>query len=363
MKSSRLSHYTRSWPFWIVAAVALLRLAFCFDTPLYTTDVLRNLGYGLEFWTYGFRVYEMTPFDFSPQVYQFLWPNRHYTYPAVTLVFFAGLARVWASIFFVKLMLTAIDFLNAWLIARMTKSRWLGVLYLCHPVGLWFVSHEGQFESFINLLTILFLYYLQRGRPVSFLFLSLAVQTKLFPIFLVPYALYKLWGKPFRSVGRYFAWGAAGFAPSVIAALTSGYLTHLLRPGYVPKNNPISWALFQPGLHAFTPFWLVLFHWIAGIIFVVTVLWFVRSEKNFFPYLAPLTFVVFVKANLIGQFWYMLIAPVFCLTVENPAHRRVLMALTLLFGMRSLWSILIGPIGYVSPDHVVALLRGVMFGL
>ncbi|MCP4710129.1 MAG: hypothetical protein GY869_16020, partial [Planctomycetes bacterium] len=240
IRVNRILHYIRSWPFWIVAAAAGLRLGFCFATPLYTTDVLRNLGYGVEWWTYGFRVYEMTPFDFSPEVYQFLWPNRHYTYPAVTLIFFAGVAKVWASIVSVKLVLTLVDFFNAWTIGRITGNRWLALLYLCHPIGIWFVSHEGQSEPLVNFFMILCLYYLQKDRPVSFCFLTLAIQTKLFPVFLVPYALYKLWWKPIRRAGTYLAWGVAGFAPSVIAALSSGYLSHLFQPGYVPRNNPIS---------------------------------------------------------------------------------------------------------------------------
>ena len=343
--------------------MAALRIAYCFAVPLYSTDVLRNLGYGIEFHYYGFRVYEMTPYDFSPELYQYFWPNYHYTYPAVTLLYFAVIAKVWAAIVFVKLILTLIEFLNAWLVYKVSDDRVCALIYLCHPVCIWFASHEGQFEPIGNVLTLTALWLLRKNRPSSFLFLALAIQTKLFPIFLLPLFLIKTVrisrGHVFRCVG----WGLIGLFPSVIAAWNSRYLVHLFHPGYVPKSNPISWALFQPGLHGFTPFWLVFSHWIAGIVFLITILIFIRSEQRFLPFLAPLVFVAFVKANSIGQLWYMMFTPVFCLPVENRKHRRILMALTLLFGVREFWSIAVGPVGYCNPAPVMEILRMAMYGI
>ncbi len=345
------------------AAILILRAAYCFLVPLYSTDVLRNLGYGMEFPRYGFRVYELTPYDFSPRDYQYFWPNHHYTYPVVTLLFYALLAALWPSIVSAKLALTAIDGLNAVLIHRITRDRWCALLYWAYPACVWFASREGQFEPLVNMFSLLAIFFLQRRQPMAWLFLALAVQTKFFPVFLVPYALSRLWGKPRRDWIHALLWGLAGMGPSFHAIATSRYLDHLFQPGYVPINNPISWALFHPGLHAFTPFWLVLSHWLAGLAFVLACLWFMKMENRWVPYFAPLVFVVFVKANRIGQFWYMMITPAFCLTVENPRHRRVLLLLALLFGIRSLYSIFVGPVGYVNPDDVTLVLERCMFGI
>jgi len=345
----------------LLASTTFLRLVYCFHTPLYTTDALRNLGYGIEYWRYGLQIYDMTPFDFSPESYQFLWPNYHYTYPVVTLLFFAGIAKIWPCVFFLKLVLTLLDFLNSGLIYKFTRDKWCAIFYFCNPIGIWFVSHEGQFESMVNFLMLLSLYHLQKGNPVSFGFLSLAIQTKLIPMFLTPYALYVIWRRSFRNLGLYLIWGIVGIVPSLAAMTYSQYLQSLLHPGYVPENNPLSWALFQTGLHAFTPFWLVFFHGLAGAFFIVLILYYIRQEKNFFPYLASLLFIILVKSSVIGQFWYMLLTPVLCLTVENSRHRRILVGISLLFGMRSFWSIVFGPIGYITPFSARIIFDGYMF--
>ncbi len=348
---------------WVILFVGIVKIAYCFSIPLYTTDVLRNLGYGNEFLYYGFQVYEMVPYDFAPEIYQFFWPNRQYSYPAVTLLFFAGISYCWASIVFAKLVLTVIDFINGWLIYKITSDRWCALIYLCHPIGIWFISHEGQFESLVNFFSLLALFMLRRGNSSSFLFLSLAVQTKLFPVLLLPYFLVKAYKFSRDKIVRSLLWGMLGFLPSIIAASRSQYLTHLFFPGFIPKNNPISWALFQPGLHAFTPFWLVLAHWIAGMVFILVILYFIRKQQQFLPYLAPLIFVALVKASPIGQFWYMLLTPVLCLTVENHRHRRMLFFITLLFGIRSFLTIFFGPIGYRNSIDILYILKISMFGV
>lgn len=347
----------------LILAAAGLRLYYCFETPRYTTDVLRNLGYGLEFQHYGFRVYEYAPFDFSPELYQYFWSNRKYSYPAVTLIFYAGLCAVWASIFFAKLIFTLIDFANAWLFYKISKEPGCAVFYLCFPDAIWFGSHEGQFEPLVNLFILLAIYFLNREKPISFFFLSLGVQSKMFPVFLLPYFFMKL---PYRAPARcipYFLWGLVSLAPSVVAGLYSDYPFYLFRGGYIPQNNPTTWAIFDVGYFAFNPFWLVFSHWIAGIVFVGACLWFMRQEQRMVPYLAPLVFVVFVKANLIGQFWYFILVPAMCMTVENARHRRILLGLSLLFNVRSLWSLFLGPVGYQNPGDVMRVLEMGMWGV
>lgn len=305
----------------------------------------------------------MTPFDFTPYDYQFFWPNRHYTYPAVTLLTFALVSGIWASIVFAKFVFTFIDCANAWLIYRLSSDRTIVLLYLCHPVGIWFVSHEGQFESVVNFFSLLALFCLKQRKPVCWFFLATAVQTKFFPLFLAPYFLYtlrketpKFW---FKSVG----WGLLGCLPSILALVFSRYLAHLFQPGYVPSTNPMTWALFDTGLHAFNPFWLVLYHWVGSLFFLLVLFYFMKREQRAVPYFAPLVFLVFVKMIPLAHHWYMLMLPVMCLTVERPSHRRVLFVLTMMLGIRSILSITIGPIGYCNPPTVMNVLHACMFGL
>ncbi|MEW6235291.1 MAG: hypothetical protein AB1656_07885 [Candidatus Omnitrophota bacterium] len=349
--------------FWAVIAIAGLRLYYCFSVPLYTTDIFRNLGYGLEFQHYGFLVYAMTPYDFAAEPYQYFWPNHEYPYPAVTLLFYAAVAKVWACIFFAKLVFTLIDFINAWLVYKVTDDRICALLYFFYPICLWYVSREGEFEPLVNFFMLLALWMQRRRHSSALFFLSLAVQTKLFPIFLLPWMLAQILRLPKRKILACAVWGAAGWLPSAMAALNSHYLEHLFSPGYVPISNTISWAILHPDLLGFTPFWLALAHFIAGVIFAGASFYCIRQENRFLPYLAPLVFVTFVKSNPIGQFWYMILTPVFCLTVENPRHRRLLMALSWLFSLRSSLSILIGPFAYQNPRPVYEILQKAMFGI
>lgn len=357
---TRLWH-SRSWSAILLvlaaAGVGLLRAVYCFSVPLYTTDLLRNLGFGKAFHIWGFGVYDLTPPDFSPWPIQFLWPHHHYTYPAVTLLFYAGVTVISTSMAFAKCVLTLLDVLGTWLIYRVTRDRWTALLYWINPLGVWYVSREGQFEALAGLVMILALHELRREKPWALGLLSLAVQTKLFPVFLLPYFLARLsWRDPKR-LARECAWGAAGWLPSLAAGLFSGYLIHLFEPGYIPQVNPISWRLHDPMQFYTYPYWLPVAHAGVSLVFLALCLYGMEKQQRVVEFLAPLAFLVFVKSILIGQFWYVTLLPAFCLPVEDTKWRRWLFAACLLFGARELHSIFIGPIGYQNPPDVMSLLE------
>ncbi|MEW6238818.1 MAG: glycosyltransferase 87 family protein [Candidatus Omnitrophota bacterium] len=333
----------------LLAAGAAIRLIYCALPPLYTTDLLRNLGYGKAFPVWGFRLYDLTPSDLTPSPMQYLWPNHNFPYPAVTLLFYALIACLHSSLFFGKLALTLIDAVNARLIFKISQDRILAALYWFNPINIWFGSREGQFEPFVILLMLLALRELQKGRSRAYFYLGLAVQAKLFPIFLAPYFLSRLSWRELGRCVRVAVWGAASLVPSLAAACTSGYMAYFFRPGYIPAYNPITWNLGDPSLYPFFPFSLVLAHGIAGFAFVLFCLYGLRRTRQLMQWLAPLVFVFFVKFNRIGQFWYLMLTPAFCLTVEEPSCRRWLFLFSAALGVRSLYSILIGPIGYYNP--------------
>ncbi len=346
----------------ILLCGGFLRLYYCFQTPLYTTDILRNLGYGAAFQEWGFCVYELTAFDLSPMPAQFLWHNHHYTYPAVTILFYALIAGIWNSIIFGKLIFMLIDAVNAGMMYAITKDRWISVLYWLNPISIWYSSQEGQFESLVVFWMVLAIYALQKKKPWAFAFLGLGIQTKLFPVFLAPYFFSRMSWKQPRKLCVEWGWGIASFLPSFVAQYQCNYLFHLFKPGYVPRYNPISWTLGDPSLYPFFPYWVVLIHWLVGLLFIAGCLYGIYKTKNLIEVSASFLFVLCVKASRIGQFWYLMLTPAFCLTVSDSKIRRLLFLLAFLLGIRSLYSIFVGPIGYQNPPDAMILLEKVMWG-
>ncbi len=344
--------------FWgLVVAVAGLRLWYVCLAPIYTTDVLRNIGYGEAFWEWGFHIYSLTAFDLSPSPAQFLWHAHHYTYPAMTLLFFAFTAAFHNSIFFAKMVLTLFDAANSCLIVRITKERWLGLCYWIYPISIWYTSHEGQFEAWVVFWMLVAIHELRRGKPWAFAALGLAIQTKLFPVLLIPYFLKHMSWKNLKLLCLETGFGIMSFFPSFYAILKGTYLTRFLQPGYMPDYNPLTWFIVEPQDFPEFPFWLIVGHFLGGFIFVVICINCMKKKNQFWPLFAPLAFVVLVKANIIGQFWYMMLVPAFCMTVEDRKARRVLVIVSFLLGLRSLYSICIGPIGYANPPDAQELIR------
>ncbi len=351
-------------PLWLglLAVGAVLRLVYCFLPPLYTTDLLRNVGYGMAFPTWGFTLYEITPFDLSPWPCQFLWSNRNFPYPAVTLLFFAGVTLIHHALVWGKLVLTLIDGINAFLIYRISRDRILVLLYWFNPIHIWFASREGQFEPMVILWMLLALRCLQLRKPWAYFFLGLSIQAKIFPVFLVPYFLKHMSWHTMKANLQEWGWGIASLIPSVWAALTSSYLKQFISPGYIPAYNPLSWNVLDQSLRPFFPYPLIWAHWIVGIVFLLGCVYVIKQTGRWIDSFAPFVFVLFVKANKIGQFWYMMLTPAFCLTVEDARYRRLLFLLAFFLGIRSLYSILIGPIGYQNPADAQYLIELSLWG-
>ncbi len=338
-------------------AIGVLRLYYCFCVPLDTTDLMRNMGFGLEFWQYGLGVYDLSTEDFAPAPYHVLWSVHNYTYPAITLLFFALLSAIWPAIVWGKIVMTLLALANSGLVWRITQNRLLAFLYWAHPIGIWFGSREGQFEEMVAFWILLSILFLRRNRPVSFLFLAFAIQSKLFPVFLIPYFVWKTihlnsgadlsaqqWGSIRETVLSFtqpvyihcFLWFCAGFLPSFLCISVSHYLLPEFKPGFVPELNAIPWAVLKYSLFPLQPFGIMFLHTLTGLVFVILCFFFTWKTKNPFPFLGALVFVFFVKNNVIAMPWYMHLTSSFCLTVENERHRNILFLLSLTFGFGSL---------------------------
>jgi hypothetical protein len=331
-------------------AVLALRLHYCAAVPAETTDILRNVGYGRAFWSYGFRLYDMRPVDLEPASgWDGLWPQNVYDYPVATLLFFAFLAKVSTSLVVAKVVLSAIELGNSALVFRLTGSPLLALLYWASPASLWWVSHEGQFEPLVVGFALLALHSLRTGRTTSaYVWLAIAVQAKLFPILLLPYFAVRA-----RSNRASLAFAVA-FLPSLLALTGSRYITRMFAPDYWPSGfNPFAWNLADEAHHAWMPRPLVLACGaltygclLAAAGLLVRALWRRRPEAmpTAVGYLPLVLFLALLKSIGWAQFWYLLQIPVFVLAIEEARPQRFLLALAL-FEPRAAAALVVGPLG------------------
>ena len=335
--------------------VGLLRLFFCFQVPWHTTDLLRNLGYGREFWHLGFSLYNYTPQDLSPHPCQFLWGGHHYTYPALTPLLFGLIAFLSPGLVAAKIWLTLFDVVNTVLIKKLTDDRVLAFLYWINPIGLWHVSHEGQFESYVSFWMILAIWLFRKRSPFAFCLLAGAIQTKVFPIFLVPTFFLYDWRIPSRVWFQRCVWFVIGFLPSFIALAQGEYMYRFLTPGYIPGMNPFAWGITDYGHFPYQPWWLIITNAITscGILFLLV--WLAARRRNILDYLPCFLFIFSVKCSPLAWFWYFQLVPAFALTVRDRGDRRLLFLAGMTLGTRSILSIFGLHFAYMNPPEILAL--------
>ena len=352
---------------WLFAAATLYRLYLCLQPPLTSTDLLRYIGFGKEFWKYGLTIYNYPAGHFVGAPYAQHWPTMHFIYPALPILFFALVSKIWPALFFGKLVLTAIEGLNAFLIWKISDDRLLALLYYISPASLWWFSREGQYEPLLILFGLIALYFLSRHPQWAYLNLALAIQTKYTPGFLLPYSLMKKIG--WRE-GLFFV---IGFIPSILFTLRSEYIFRIFTPGYMPTNcNAYTWNIFDAEKLCGTPFWLVVAN--ALLTYSILILCLVFAIRRVLPapsategspskgrvlrlskvhqvseYLGLALIIVFLKSITWAQFWYIPTLPLFALTIEEPRERRLFFSLCL-FEMAAIHNLVIAPFGWVNPS-------------
>jgi len=342
---------------WLFVAATIYRLYLCLQPPITSTNLLRYIGFGKEFWKYGLTIYNYPTEHFVGTPYAQHWPRMHFIYPALAILFFALVSKIWPALVFGKLILTVIEGLNALLIWKISDDRLLALLYYISPASLWWVSHEGQYEPLMVLFGLIALYLLSRRPqigatvPWAYLNLALAIQTKYTPCFLLPYFLTKKVG------WRESLFFIVGFIPSILFTLRSEYIFRLWTPGYMPTNcNSYAWNIFDAEKLCGTPYWLVIANALLTYGTLVLCLVFalrhvLSSSKGHrvFEYLGLAFFIVFLKSLSWAQFWYIPIIPLFAITIQEPQERRLFFSLCL-FEMAALHNLLIAPFGWVNPS-------------
>ena len=355
------SHRDRHWAgarlewlllFLAVVAVTAFRAWHCLQPPANTGDVVRHIAYGLLVGQRGLA-WAAVPLTAVNRGYAWIaWSGLPYNYPVVALGFFVGVAAISPTVLAVKVALTAIEGVNALLVARVTRSRWVGVLYWAYPVSIWWVSREAQFEPLQTLFALAALVALRRSPAAACALLGLAVQTKLtagllLPLFLARAARGGI--RPLLGAGGAFV---ASFLPTALSLLAYPSVAQLVRYSAPLRYNPYYWNPSQAAMFSWNPTWLVAADQIASYALIVGLaVALVRSSAGRLAYAAPLAFAVVLKLHTNVQFWYWLTMPVFLVAIPDRRVRTAALILLPLVDVYSIAQLAFGPFGSTVGDY------------
>jgi len=335
---------------WLLAGIVLVTLVrgyFCGQDPVNSGDAVRHLLHSLHVLDGGLAAAGVPLQELDPDLAGSTWSAFPYNYPPVTLAFFVLVAALAPAITAVKVALTVIEALNAWLLARVTGNRWLGLLYWASPVSIWWVSGEGQFEP-LQAAFMLGAILAVRKRPIlAMALLGLGVQVKLTAVLLLPWLAVRIWKQH-----RDKAWIAAGafaasFSPTLLAMLSYPVLDAITSTFGTLRYNPYFWNPWDPEIFRWNPGWLVGINAAATWAMLGALGWFGWKSEDRLAYLAPVLFLLLLKTSSLGQFWYVLLFPAFVAPIPDQAVRAWLVGVTPLMDVRSLIQLVSGPFGFV----------------
>ncbi|MFW9996296.1 MAG: hypothetical protein ACFFD4_29915 [Candidatus Odinarchaeota archaeon] len=183
--------------------VCFIRVIAVFVGPLVTSDLLRDIFYGQQFWKHGFGVYDLLPQELDPS-FSIIdplcgdpanpeclsWPNNMYDYPALNLLFFAAMALTFSPVVISKLVFVIFDIINFFFLNSKEDYRLLAWVYFL--VSIPFSSVEGQVESVTVFLFLLGIsLYEKNHRWAAYFIAGLGFQWKIIPVILFPYFFLK----------------------------------------------------------------------------------------------------------------------------------------------------------------------------
>jgi hypothetical protein len=324
-------------------AVLGLRFEYCLEQPANTGDVLRHARYGLLVAHGGLAQADVPLQDINPGFERIAWSERPFNYPVLTLGFDALVMAISPTLFSLKLALTLVEALAAIAIFLYSRDRWLALSYWCSPISIWWVSHEGQFESLQSLTIVLALLALRRNRALGWLALALAIQVKLFAVFMIPYFL--LTARSPRQLARELPWFACGFLPTAVASFFYSPLRNMFYSSAL-RYNAYYWNFLDASIFNWNPPWLIAANQLASWGAIIALLALVVRGRHRNTCLAAFGFLLAMKVAGNVQVWYLAVLPAMLLAVEDPRLRRLMFLLTPLLDVSSLISIVSGPFGY-----------------
>ena len=239
-----------SFPRWFIPlfiAVLALRIFYCVQAPLSTSDLFRHLGFTSHLFDDPKHFYYLVPTQFSSELWASNWASTVYIYPPVILLFFSLFAKLGLGFFWVKLVLTLTDVLTCILIGRSTC--WIAaILFFVSPVSVWFSSHEGQYESLVNFLVVISVISARKGAwKTAGIAFMLALQAKQFGLLIFPYLIFEVFNrdksKQLRSIKGLVIGILIGFVPFLPFYYWRSDILLLPFEAKIAGYNPFFWPI------------------------------------------------------------------------------------------------------------------------
>jgi hypothetical protein len=352
----------------IAGAIACFRIALCILPPYYCGDLYRHLLTAIRANAIGQGSVALPLSEASPQYLQAApWSDVAYNYPPLTLWFFRVIAFVSPTVLGAKVALTALEAINAWLVARITGSRAIGLLYWCLPLSIWWVSREGQVEPLQNIFLFLTLLALEQKRSSAPAFLLLAVQTKLVGIFLLPWVAVRSRSSSILGWRSTLLWCGAALLPTILACWYYPTIRQVFSTLSWPVHyNLYHWnALFDPSFRWWVPplivaiIQLVFF---ALLVAYATTAWHGRKLDSF-RWIAPALFLLSASISGVFQGWYWLSAiPLWLAVAPRNQLAFGILAIQAVEPFSSL-QLVLGGFGPKNPYAIVATWKPIIYYL
>lgn len=328
-----------------LATAIIVRVVLLFSDPILENDHWRYLWDGRVF-AHGINPYQFAPLDpaldFIGTDYRHNigWSQFRTIYPPMAQFLFAG-AHLLApdSLVGLKIMLLIFDFLTGlvllqWIREKGMDPRW-SILYFLNPLVLKEIANSAHLDSIVVFFSFAAVYLFSQRQKIllSWICLSIATATKLYPLCLLPFFI-KLdprWRRhlgyyciclalmyvPFLSAGWNLLGGTQAYAKywifnAGIFQITTTALNFILQKSDLFLKSPF----LMEGLKNDYPAKLLL-----GLVFLICLLRFLKRLKKAedLPKVCLWTLGLILLLSPVVDAWYVLwILPFACLTKEVP---------------------------------------------
>ncbi len=345
--------------FFIISFVLGIIFIPVMDIITLQRDRNRNLLYGHLFWEYGLGVYDINDkfimdnydvsedslFDIEETMGH---PNLTYEYPPAVLLFYSVFAKIPANLQIQRIMVNIVLFvivnINLLLLLKMgddksfTKKRWFLIF-----VGFFFIADffititGGKMETLTNLFLLLSIYFLKKEDwSKAGIFLAIAVQIKVYPIFILPLFLIKAKKKA--------VWFFIGMIPllflfSLQTNMGASFIKHV-------SNNETYSIIYTNPLyygHIFLNPLSIITIIIFGIIILKSIEK-LKDKNNILIILPTLSFFLFSWQMP----WYLIWFFPFAMLIENESDMIIYLKIVGFLGLMYLLGILVNLNYYIS---------------